>query len=160
MSDDDAAAGQQEKKQLLLQRIYLKDASLEAPEPPDAFAGQWRPEIKVDLDTQVSQAAEDRYQVVLRVTVTAKVEQRTAFLVEVDQAGTFVVRGLSEQELGPVLGSYCPNTLFPFAREAVADLVARAGFPQLLLSPVNFDALYVQRLRQRQQDEPRAAAES
>ncbi len=160
MSDDNAAAGQQEKKQLLLQRIYLKDASLEAPEPPDAFAGQWRPEIKVDMDTQVNRAAEDHYHVVLRITVTAKVEQRTAFLVEVDQAGTFVVRGLSEQELGPVLGSYCPNTLFPFAREAVADLVARAGFPQLLLAPVNFDALYVQRLRQQQQGESQAAAEN
>ncbi len=134
--------------QLALHRIYLKDASFETPAGPQGFTGDTAPEINMQLGTGVQTLDENTYEVVLSITVTATAETKTVFLVEVQQAGLFDIRGFAEAELGTLLGSYCPNVLYAFAREAVADLVAKGGFPQLLLAPVNFDALYAQHLQQ------------
>lgn len=153
MSDQpNAATNGGDEPQLTLHRIYLKDASFETPAGPQGFSGDTAPEINMQLGTNVQPLAEGTYEVVLNVTVTATAEGKTVFLVEVQQAGLFDIRGFSETDLGAVLGSYCPNMLYAFAREAVADLVAKGGFPQLLIAPVNFDALYAQHLQQQGQD--------
>jgi len=130
-----------------IQRIYVKDMSFEAPHSPEIFTAEWRPDVDLNLSTETAPLGPDIYNVVLVVTVTVKVGETTAFLAEVHQAGIFNIAGFDEQERGHMVGSYCPNVLFPYAREAVSDLVVRGGFPQLLLSPVNFDALYAQHLR-------------
>ncbi|MFO8155904.1 MAG: protein-export chaperone SecB [Pseudomonadota bacterium] len=135
---------------LHLQRIYLKDASLESPQSPAIFRKQWQPEFNVDLGSRGRAIEEDdHYEVSLRVTVTASQEGETVFLTEVEQAGIFVIEGADKATLDRLLGSYCPNVLFPYAREAISDLVARASFPQFLLNPVNFDVLYEQQRAKR-----------
>lgn len=144
-------------RQVLLQKFYLKDASLEVPLAPQVFTRQWQPALDVQVNTQVAPLGDNTYNLTLSVTVTAKLGDDVGFLVEVHQAGIFVITGFDEQhELGAVLGGYCPGLLFPFAREAVADLVQRGGFPQLLLQPINFDALYLE--HQRAQAQAGAAA--
>jgi preprotein translocase subunit SecB len=131
-------------RQVLLQKIYLKDASVEVPQAPQVFARQWQPQTDVQVNTQFANLGDNAYQIMLSVTVTAKAGEDIGFLVEVHQAGIFTITGFDQVEIGAVMGGYCPNLLFPFAREAVADLVQRAGFPQLLLQPINFDALYLE----------------
>lgn len=132
-------------RQVLLQKMYVKDASLEVPLAPQVFTRSWQPATDVQVNTQINTIAQDTYNVVLSVTVTAKLENDVGFLVEVHQAGIFSVSGFSDQsELGAILGGYCPGLLFPFARQVVADLVQQGGFPQLLLQPINFDALYLE----------------
>jgi len=126
---------------LALQGVYLKDCSFEAPEGPRAN-GQWAPQISLDLNTNVRPLNNDVREVVLTVTVSAKQGEQTLFLVEVKQAGAFLMQNLSEDELKRAVGSICPNVLFPYARAVVSQLVSQGGFPQLLLPPVNFDALY------------------
>jgi preprotein translocase subunit SecB len=106
------------------------------------------------LGTQTQALENDIYEVVLSLTVTVKIGEATAYLVEVNQAGIISASGFDEAELGPLLGSFCPNILFPYAREVISDLVSKGGFPQLILAPVNFDALYMQQLQQSQQAEP------
>ena len=131
-------------RQVLLQKMYLKDASVEVPKAPEIFTRQWQPETDVQVNTQATDLGENNWQVMLSVTVTAKAGEDVGFLVEVHQAGIFTITGFEGVELGAVLGAYAPGLMFPFAREAVADLVQRAGFPQLLLQPINFDALYLE----------------
>jgi len=126
---------------LALQGVYLKDCSFEAPEGPRAN-GQWTPQISLDLNTNVRPLTNDVREVVLTVTVSAKQGEQTLFLVEVKQAGAFIMQNLSPEELKRAVGSICPNVLFPYARAVVSQLVSQGGFPQLLLPPVNFDALY------------------
>lgn len=140
-------------RQVLLQKIYLKDVSLEVPHAPQVFTRPWQPQVDVNVSTQPSPIGEDQVHLVLSVTVTAKLGDDVAFLVEVQQAGIFLVRGFAnDAERNAALGAYCPGLLFPFARQAVADMVVNAGFPQLLLQPINFDALYLEHLnRQRAQ---------
>lgn len=134
-------------------KIFLKDMSLEVPNAPRIFqAGEWSPDINVDLGTSGNPLDDNAYEVVLTVTVTAKLGEQTAYLCEVHQGGIFQLAGFDEQTLNGILGSYCPSILFPYAREAVSDLVAKAGFPQMLLGPVNFDALYAQRMQEAQQN--------
>lgn len=147
-------------RQVLLQKIYVKDASLEVPMAPQVFARQWQPQLDVQVNTELKPIDTETFQVVLSVTVTAKLGTDVAFLVETHQAGIFTVRGFSsEDERRAVLGGYCPGLIFPFARETVADLVQRAGFPQLLLQPINFEALYLEHLnRQRESQAPASAA--
>ena len=128
---------------LSLQGVYLKDCSFEAPEGPRSN-GQWNPQISLDLNTSVQQLPNDLREVVLTVTVSAKQAEQTLFLVEVKQAGAFVMQNLSADEYKRAVGSICPNVLFPYARAVVSQLVSQGGFPQLLLPPVNFDALYAQ----------------
>lgn len=138
-----------EQKNFAIQKLFLKDVSFESPNAPAIFSDNgWSPEINVQLNTESNSLAENVVEVVLKITVTAKHEDKTAFLVELHQAGVFTVQGFSEEEMGGMLGSYCPNVLFPFAREAISDLVGKGGFPQLLLAPVNFDALYAQHIQQ------------
>lgn len=130
-------------RQVVLQKIYLKDASFEVPKAPQVFTRQWQPQMDVQIATAVQPLGPDQFQIVLSVTVTAKLDQDVAFLAEVQQGGIFQLAGFPDNgERQRVLGTECVRTLFPFAREAVAELIQRGGFPQLLLQPVNFDALY------------------
>jgi len=140
------------KKQFAIQKLYIKDASFESPGAPQTFTfGKWEPKIELNLSNEQKHLEGDLHEVVLRVTATVNHNDSTAFLVEVQQAGVFLIAGFGDDEKKYLLGSQCMSTLFPYAREAVSDLVVRGGFPPLLLSPVNFDALFHQHM-QRQQD--------
>lgn len=134
--------------QFALQRIYLKDTSFEVPGAPRVFLQAWSPEVSIELST-THERLEDgsHFEVVLGLTVTARNEGQVAFLVEVKQAGIFQAQGFSDADLGPLLNAYCPNLLFPYAREAISDIVGKGSFPQLLLQPINFDAVYAERQR-------------
>jgi len=143
------------EKQFSIQKIYTKDLSFETPNSPKVFTEKWEPTVDFNLGTNVTVLENTLYEVAITVTITVKCNSTTAYLVEVIQAGIFSLIGFNDQEMGPMVGSFCPNILFPYAREAVSDLVAKGGFPQLLLAPVNFDALYAQHLQQTQQQTPR-----
>ncbi len=131
-----------------LQRIYTKDISFETPNSPAIFSDDWKPKSNLTMNSEVNTLKDDLYEVVLTTTVTTTLGDKTAFLVEVKQAGIFLVKGFPKQDMGGMLGAYCPNILFPYAREVVSDLVAKGSFPQLLLTPVNFDSLYAQHMQQ------------
>ena len=131
-----------------LQRLYLKDASFESPNSPGTFQGKWTPRITFDIKSRSTKLQDDVYEVVLVLTIEAKQDENTAFLVEVQQGGIFVCRGFDNQQLEQVLSTVCPNIMFPYAREAVDALVIKGSFPPLMLAPVNFDALYQQRKQQ------------
>lgn len=142
-------------KQLVLQRFYLKDASFEVPNGPGIFQGQWEPHFDVQINSNAQKLADDTFEVVLDVNVTARQgeEKKTpdgtvAFIVEIKQAGVFTLTGLEEGELRQALGTHCPTTLFPYAREAISDLITKGSFPQFLLAPINFDAAYQQHVEQ------------
>lgn len=135
-----------------IQRIYTKDISFEAPNTPQVFQQAWKPEIKLDLDIESNQLANDTYEVVLRVTVAVSVRQEITVLCEVQQAGIFSIVGLEGTQLTHCLGAYCPNILFPYARECITSLIARGTFPQINLLPVNFDALFMNYLQQKKTD--------
>lgn len=134
-----------------VQRLYMKDVSFEAPNSPEIFRQEWKPEVKLDINTQSTALEDNAHEVVLTVTATAKIDDKNVFLVEVKQAGIFSVSGFDDQQMGQMLGSFCPNILFPYAREAVSALVNRGGFPPLYLAPINFDALYAQHLKNQQE---------
>lgn len=136
-----------------IEKIYVKDLSLEIPNAPQVFLGRDQPNMEVQLHTGAERVDEGIYEAVLTVTVTAKAGDKTLFLVEAAQAGIFQIRNLPEEDMSPVLGVACPNILFPYVRETISDLVVRAGFPQLLLAPVNFEAMYQQRMQQEQEDD-------
>jgi preprotein translocase subunit SecB len=155
MADEQQSAtnNEQAEQQFVIQKIYCKDVSFETPNSPQIFTEQWEPELKLDLHTAVNSVAENIFEVVLTVTVTVKVKENTAFLAEVQQAGIFNVAGFEAQQLDAMLGSYCPNVLFPYVREVISELVNKGGFPQLILQPVNFDAVYAQHLQQRQAEQ-------
>lgn len=148
------------EKQFAIQKIYTKDLSFETPNSPKIFMEKWEPSVDFNLGTRVETVDKNLYEIVLTTTITAKIGSATAYLVEVNQAGIFTIAGFSEQELGPMIGSFCPNMLFPYAREVVSDLIAKGGFPQLLLAPVNFDALYAQHLQSVQNQAQAPAKES
>lgn len=152
-----AEAQQNTERQFSTQRVYIKDVSFEAPNAPELFRGEWKPTHELNLNTKINKLEEQVYEVVLSVTVSAKVADKTAFIVEVQQAGIFTSAGFSEEELGPLLGAYCPTLLFPYAREVVSDLVTKGSFPQLVLQHVNFDHLFAQ--HQQQAAQQQAAAE-
>jgi preprotein translocase subunit SecB len=134
----------------VIQKVYTKDISFETPNTPEIFRNDdWQPNINLQLQSRSKQLEENVFEIVLMVTVTAKVDdETTAYLAEVQQAGIFRVAGFDDEEMRYMLGSYCSNILFPFAREIVSDLVTRGGFPQLLLAPVNFDAMFAQQQEQ------------
>ena len=138
--------------QFAIQRIFVKDISFEAPNAPAIFRKEWKPEVKLDLDTRSEKLDDSTYQVILSLTVTTTVGEETAFLCEVQQAGIFSISQLEEAQMAHMLAAFCPNILFPYAREAVSNLVNRGTFPQLNLAPVNFDALFAQYLQQRQSE--------
>ncbi|WP_137168271.1 protein-export chaperone SecB [Salinimonas lutimaris] len=149
-----AAAGQQgQGAQFNIQRIYTKDISFESPNAPAIFTKEWKPEIKLDLDTKTAKIEETVFEVVLSVTVTASMGEETAFLCEVQQAGIFAIGEMPDQNKAHMLGSYCPNVLFPYARETISNLVNRGTFPPLNLAPVNFDAIFAAYMQKRAQQE-------
>lgn len=152
MSDQQAS-----QRQFLVQRIYTKDLSFEAPNTPQVFQEKWSPEISISLGSEISKLDGGNIEVVLKVSVEAKQGEKNVFLAEVEQAGLFLVQGFSDQELDALLGVAAPNILFPYAREIVSDLVTRGSFPQFVLQPVNFEALYAQQ-RQAKAAEAEAGA--
>jgi preprotein translocase subunit SecB len=146
---DTPASGPQPRFEI--QKLYLKDLSLECPNSPSIFRGeQWQPQANLQMASQSNALDDKAFEIVLTVTVTVTSAGKTAYLAEVQQAGIFTIEHIPQDQVGPLLGIGCPNILFPFAREVVADLVQKAGFPQHLLPPVNFEAIYAQQLRQRQ----------
>ena len=131
-----------------IEKLYVKDLSLEVPNGPQIFLEREAPEIELQLQTNGSGLGDGMYETVLTVTVTAKLGEKAFFLVEVSQAGIFQIRNVPDTDIEPIIGVACPNILFPYAREAVSDAVSRAGFPPVILAPVNFEAMYQQRLQQ------------
>jgi preprotein translocase subunit SecB len=127
-----------------IEKIYLKDLSLEIPNAPQIFLERENPQIDVQLHTEGAAVGDGIYQTILTVTITAKLKDTTMFLVEAAQAGIFRISNVEAAELDPVLGIACPNILFPYVREVISDVVTRAGFPPVLLNPMNFEALYQQ----------------
>ncbi|MBX3702109.1 MAG: protein-export chaperone SecB [Dokdonella sp.] len=147
-SSNGAADGQgTAQAQLNLQRIYIKDVSFEAPGAPQVFQEQGQPNVELNLSQRANALGPDVYEVVLSITATCKVGDKTAYLAEVQQAGIFGVVGFDDASRNAILGSYCPNALFPYARQVISDLVQSGGFPPLFLQPINFDALYAEQVR-------------
>jgi preprotein translocase subunit SecB len=156
MAEDTAAQNatqnmDEQEQQFIIERIYVKDISFESPNSPQIFTVEWEPDTNLQLTTQTTDMGGDHYEVVLQLTVTVKSsDDKVAFLVEVNQAGMFMIKGYPEEQLHHLLASYCPSNLFPYAREVVANLVSKGSFPEMHLSPINFDALYAQRLQEEQ----------
>lgn len=131
-----------------IEKIYVKDLSLELPHAPQVFVEQVQPQLEVRIDTRGGKFSDPYYEVTVSATVTARVGEKTLFLAEAVQAGIFQLRNVPQQELGPLLGIGCPTILFPYLRETISDLVTRGGFPPVMLAPVSFEALYMQRMQQ------------
>lgn len=149
--EDRARAGAQ-RERLGLERIYVKDLSFETPNSPSVFRLEWQPSVELQLSSDGARIGENLYEVVLRVTATVSLGDKTAFLAEVNQAGIFAVADVEDEaRLKSILGSQCPSILFPYARETISDLVTRGGFPQFLLAPVDFDALYARHLEEQEE---------
>jgi preprotein translocase subunit SecB len=142
-----ATNGQTAPAQLSVQKIYVKDASFEVPNAPQVFQEQGQPQVQLNLGQKNVRLAQGVHEVVLTLTVTCTLNEHTAYLAEVHQAGIFGVDGFDEPSLGAILGSYCPNVLFPYARQVISDLVQNGGFPPFLLQPINFEALYAEQAR-------------
>ena len=148
---------EQDNKVFQLHRVYLKDASFECPGAPEVFTQDWNPDVNVSLNSAARQLGESsEYEVEITVTVTANAEdgERTFYLTEVKQAGIFTLQNIDGEERDQLLGAYCPNLLFPYAREAISDLVSKGSFPQMVLQPINFEALYQQQREQQQAGTP------
>lgn len=141
------------KQQFAIQRLFLKDSSFETPNSPDIFRQEWKPKLNLDLDNKTTKLDDKNWEVVLTLTVTATVDDKTAFLCEVKQGGIFLIDGFDEEQLKPMLGAYCPTVLFPYAREAVDTLVTKGSFPAVMLAPINFDAMFRQAQAQGEQAE-------
>lgn len=145
----------EEDKRISINKIYVKDLSFESPQAPSVFrTDEWKPKTDLNLRSSHSQIEDDLHEVLLSITIDAKDGDKTLFLVEVQQAGLFYIAGYEKEEFEAIIGSFCPNILFPYAREAIAGLIQKGGFPEFVLQPINFDALYVQ---SRQQAEAQAA---
>jgi len=149
MSDNQPNATAQDQ-QFAVQRIYIKDLSFECPLGAKVFTKQWQPQVQVDLNTKADRIDGDVYEAVLTITISAKLGEETAFLIEAQQAGAFFIKGLDGEQLRRVLMIMCPTILFPYARETIDSLALRGSFPPMMLQPVNFEALYLQ--SQQQQD--------
>jgi preprotein translocase subunit SecB len=147
------AETKQQEVQFNLQRIYTRDISFETPNSPAIFQKEWKPEVKLDIDTRTTELDKNLYEVVLSVTVTATVEGEVGFLCEVQQAGIFAIGDMPDANKAHMLGSFCPNMLFPYARETVSNLVNRGTFPALNLQPVNFDAIFAAYVQKRREQE-------
>ena len=154
MTDEKAAAATEQeppRREIAVQKIYLKDLSFESPGAPQSFAQrEGRPTSNLNLRTSHRKIEENAHEVTLTMTVDAKLEDETVFLVEIQQSGLFHIAGYEAAQLGAILGSYCPSTLYPYAREAVSSAVQRGGFPDFVLQPIDFDALYAQSQREAQ----------
>ncbi len=152
MSEEEISDQESVPVKLILERIFLKDASFESPSSPSIFESVWKPDLKVDINTKASTLSENRHEVVLRITIDASTEgDKTGFVVEIQQAGIFHIEGVSEEELRKVLGVACPTTLFPYLRESVDSLIVKGGFPAINLAPINFEMVFDEALKQSQQ---------
>lgn len=148
--NNDQANGQGNQPQLVLQKIYVKDVSFEAPNAPQVFQEideKDQPQVQLNLGQKATDLGNDLYEVALSLTLTCTIGQRTAYLAEVEQAGLFGISGFSEADHAGIVGSYCPNLLFPYARQVISSLVLEGGFPPFLLQPINFDALFAEQQR-------------
>jgi len=145
-----AAEEEQQPAQFQLQKLYMKDVSFELPNAPQIFQEDGQVEIKMNLAQRVEDLADGVHEVVLTVTVTANLGEKTAYLAEVQQAGIFAISGLNEQATHAAVNTLCPHTLFPYARRAITDMVADGGFPPLVLQPINFEQIYAQRMQEAQ----------
>ncbi len=145
-------AKKEPQTQFLVQRVYLKDLSFEAPLGAQAFVKEWKPSVNQELNTQIQQLAEDTFEVVLSLTITAKLQEDTAFIVEVHQAGIFGIKGVEKEHLNQVLNTVCPQILFPYAREVIDNSLVKGTYPPLMLPPINFEALYVQSQQEKQEE--------
>lgn len=141
---------EEQNTQFMIQRVYVKNLSFETTNTPASFQQRWEPELSLDVNTQHNNLDNGVYEVILTITATVKNQNTTAFLVEIQQAGIFTIQGAPTEQLDHLLYSFCPSILFPYAREAVTTEVMRGSFPQLILAPINFDALYMQQLEERQ----------
>lgn len=149
----------EQQPQVVLQRVYIKDCSFEVPSAPQIFQEQWQPQVSMDLNTNHARVGEDQYEVVLTLTLTAKLNEQTAYIVEVQQAGVLLVKNFDENRMGYMLGAYCPGILFPYARESIDTLITKGSFPPVMLAPVNFDAIYKQSLERRKQEQEQGGAD-
>lgn len=148
MADQEQAA----EKRLSITKIYIKDFSFESPQSPAIFRqGEWKPETNLNLRSMHNPVEGDHHEVVLTLTVEAKEQDKTCFLIELQQGGLFEIAGYEGEDLKAILGSFCPNILFPYARESIASVIQKGGFPEFVLQPINFDALYMQAKQQAQQ---------
>ncbi len=134
-----------------IERIYIKDLSVEVPNAPEVFSEQQAPKIDVNIQSNARAVQDGLFEVVLTITLNAKVNDKSMFLVEAAQAGVFQIRNIPQQDMGPILGIACPNTLFPYVRETISSVTSRAGFPPVVLAPMSFEAIYQQQLAQQQQ---------
>ena len=130
--------------EFLIQRIYIKDLSFETPHSPQIFLKEFQPEISMDINIKTNNLEKDAYEIVLSITVTAKAQDKIAFLTEVQQAGIFTLKGFPQDQLKGLLGIFCPQMLYPYVREVITNLTTKGGFPPLYLQPINFEALYMQ----------------
>ena len=145
-----AAETAQNLAQVNVQKIYIKDASFEAPSAPQIFQDQGQPQIQLNLGQRTAAIGQDVFEVVLTVTVTCKVGDKTAYLAEVQQAGIFALTGFQQPDLQAVLGTFCPHTLFPYARQAIANMIMDGGFPPFQLQPINFEQIYSDQMQRQQ----------
>ena len=137
-----------------IEKLYVKDLSIEVPNAPEIFLERENPAVEIQLNTTGRNVEEGVFEVVLTVTVTAKLGEKTVFLVEAGQAGIFRIMNVPEEQLEPLIAIACPNVLFPYAREVISDAIGRAGFQPIVLQPVNFEAMYMQRLQEAEQSAP------
>ena len=152
MSDEIADNQEKIPATLILERIFLKDASFESPSSPEVFDTSWKPELKVDINTKASSLSEKRHEVVLRITIDAATRGRkSGFIIEIQQAGVFAIEGVFGNDLRKVLGVTCPTTLFPYLRECVDSLITKGGFPAINLAPINFEMVFQEALKRSQQ---------
>lgn len=156
--DNNVAAEQPQQAGFSIEKIYVKDASLEIPHAPQIFTDRTQPQVSIELGNFAQMLEEGVFEVAIKVTVTSKIEDKTVFLVEVTQAGIFQIRNVPEENMEMIVGITCPNILFPYARETVSDLVVRAGFQPVLLNPINFEALFAQQKQQQQAEAAEASA--
>jgi preprotein translocase subunit SecB len=137
------------EKRISIAKIYVKDFSFESPQAPEVFkSGEWSPKTDLNLRSAHTPVDDNHHEVVLTITVEAKDEEKAVFLIELHQAGLFEIGGYEDEEFKAIIGSFCPNILFPYARESIASIVQKGGFPEFVLQPINFDALYMQSRKQ------------
>jgi len=153
-------AGTPKQPTFAIQRIYLKDISFESPASPDVFKTEWKPQVNMDLNTQNKQIADNLWEVVLTLSITAKVDEKPAFMVEIQQGGIFLIKGLNPQQQAHTLGAFCPNLLFPYARETIDNMVVKGSFPALMLQPVNFDAIFAEANKRQQEQAAQEASDA
>ncbi len=159
-TNTDATDGSEEQQgpQFAIQKIYVKDISFEAPNLPELFNEEYKPQVKMEMNSQSRQVADDHFEVILNVTLSAEIEDKVAFLAEVQQAGLFFIKNFNEEQTHQLIGAAAPESLYPYVREAISGLIGKTGLPAIQLAPVNFMGLYMERLNQVQQEQKEGSA--